>query len=247
MPIFDPLSIFDPYHLHEAIKLGNIAFVKNVLKFGLNVMAILGNLDTALTLAARMRNSEIVKLLLDHGVDPADEDGDQQMAMLTAVESCDVAIINLLMQYGADITKVKNWQEIHIIAMSGDLAKMEKLIFQGVDLEERATGVSIGRGFFLDLTPLHCAAKAGNENMIKFLLEKGAKFDQICSGENKTSILHLAAEGGNVEIFKNFLDRGLNIHERDVQGNTVLHYAARGAHPSEIIKFLLRTKESKST
>ena len=70
-------------------------------------------------------------------------------------------------------------------------------------------------------TPLHVAAAVDHDDMVRFLLERGAKMDAQTAGENQTA-LHYAASNEAVECVKTLLDRGAKIDARDYKQRTPL-------------------------
>jgi ankyrin repeat protein len=54
------------------------------------------------------------------------------------------------------------------------------------------------------MAPLHFAAKPGNVNLVKFLMENGAGPNAV--NKTKSTPHHLAAENGHKEVAQHFLD-----------------------------------------
>ena len=77
-------------------------------------------------------------------------------------------------------------------------------------------------------TPLEFAFSNGRVNSARLLRENGGKIDSIFS----------AALVGDLEAIKDFLNAGLEINQKDNNGQTVLHVAIKEGH-EEIIKFLI--------
>jgi len=57
-----------------------------------------------------------------------------------------------------------------------------------------------------ELTPLHCAARNGQESVITLLLDRSATIDS-CS-KNLLTPLHMSAQGDHVDCASSLLDRG---------------------------------------
>ncbi|GFR09247.1 hypothetical protein TNCT_8891 [Trichonephila clavata] len=73
-------------------------------------------------------------------------------------------------------------------------------------------------------TILHRAAQVSEPEVIKLLIEKGAKTNiENKSGE---TALHLAAFYGKVENVKVLLEEGVDVNARNGKRNTALHYAS---------------------
>lgn len=78
--------------------------------------------------------------------------------------------------------------------------------------------------------PIECAVTSGNSDIVKILLEAGAKIPK--------SILHIAAKDGTAEIVRLLVEHGADITTK-VSGKTALDIAEKRApKPSEIITIL---------
>ena len=76
---------------------------------------------------------------------------------------------------------------------------------------------------------LRCAAYGGHENVVKLLLDRGADIHAI-----DDLALQLAADGGHEGVVKLLLDRGADIH---ASSDLALQWAARGGHEG-VVKLL---------
>ncbi|XP_046546695.1 uncharacterized protein LOC124256777 [Haliotis rubra] len=80
-------------------------------------------------------------------------------------------------------------------------------------------------------TPLICATRAGNLNICRLLVEKGASMTSV--NEDGDCALHLAAESGNQDLTQLLLNRSTqNIQNR--KGETALHKAAMVGHKGTV-------------
>jgi len=76
-----------------------------------------------------------------------------------------------------------------------------------------------------DLSPLHWAARTGNEKIAQLLLDRRANVNAV--DLNRWTPLHWAAHGGNVDIVALLLEAGANVNAVDSEGLTPpLHLAA---------------------
>ena len=86
-------------------------------------------------------------------------------------------------------------------------------------------------------TPLHMAAKGGQSEIVKLLLESGA--DANAAQESGGTPLLYAAEAGHQEIVKLLLDAGANVNATyTLTKATPLHKAALAGH-NEVVRLLL--------
>lgn len=98
-------------------------------------------------------------------------------------------------------------------AFKGDLGVISSLI---ETLDVNTTTVN---GWSL----LHLAAKSGNAELVKLLLDKGARTDFVTS--DGISPLHVAAAGNNRKIIQHLLNARADLKATDKQGSTPLHFA----------------------
>lgn len=86
-------------------------------------------------------------------------------------------------------------------------------------------------------TLLHFAAKRGDAEIAKFLLESNFSVD--ITNDNGTTPLHWATEAGNENIFHYFIENGANIQIVNNMRDTLLHRAYRSKNKN-IIEYLLK-------
>jgi|LKGT01.1.fsa_nt_gi ankyrin repeat protein len=98
----------------------------------------------------------------------------------------------------------------------GDLAVVEKLLGEGVEVDQRARNAE---------TPLIAAALAGETATAEVLIVHGA--DIMAHNKGGLTPLHAAAYSGSVEVARLLLDHGADLEDRDnVSGATPLIVAA---------------------
>jgi ankyrin repeat protein len=99
--------------------------------------------------------------------------------------------------------------------IAGDVATVEKLIAEGVDVNNK--------GAMLGLRPLHYAVMASNKAMIELLLAKGANIN-IKKNDGYTP-LHLAVGRGNVAMVELLVAKGADVNVKNNAGDTPLMLA----------------------
>jgi hypothetical protein len=124
-----------------------------------------------------------------------------------------------------------------VAAEHGQLGVVKLLVQMGANINATA---------FWGRTALHYAARGGHEEMVAFLLEKGAQAANRDDGD--ATLLMLACENGHVGVVKMLVQHtgGDGLEERDTDGRTALHYAAGGGH-GEVVAFLLGKGAQAST
>ncbi len=110
-------------------------------------------------------------------------------------------------------------------ARRGEVDRVAALLAQGADANARTESKE---------PALHLAAKYGHGEVVKVLLDNGAKVNAKADG---WPALYLAAENGHGEVVKVLLDNGAKVNAR-VHGSTALHPAAKYGH-REVVKVLL--------
>lgn len=114
-------------------------------------------------------------------------------------------------------------------AMSGNIAAVRALLGQGANIE--AIDDSCG------CTALAGAAANGQADMVKFLLDKGAKIDAGEGGSG--TALFRAVEGDRTELVNLLLDKGANVDAADHMGTTPLMEAVEKNQPA-LVELLLQ-------
>lgn len=149
-----------------------------------------------------LEDEEIVKWFLDHGANPNKASSGWPSPLEQAASTASLSVIRLLVQYGGRIhpSNVAPWT-----AKGSKSGRMEVLAYF---LEQGATVNDVEYQFDQSIfkqhwrrsfgTALHHASRRGNEEMVRFLLERGARLD-IKNSMNKTAV-ELAEEGGHESI-----------------------------------------------
>lgn len=73
-------------------------------------------------------------------------------------------------------------------------------------------------------TPLHLAARTGNFEAVKLLIDSNANIDCMNS-VNANTALHEAAKNGHIQIVQYLVDRGAKLDIKNQLGNTALMVA----------------------
>ncbi|KAF5491863.1 Ankyrin repeat and KH domain-containing protein 1 [Colletotrichum siamense] len=177
-----------------------------------NINEITGT--TSLIVAAKVGNTDLVRLLLERDVDVNTSDGG---ALTTAASTGHVKIAKLLLDHGAEVN-ARSGKALDAAVEGGHL-EMAKLLFD-YSAEVNASG---GKS-------LEQAVWQGNLEIVKLLVGRGAEIN-AGGGIALTS----AANGNHLEIARLLIEGGAEINSSD--GEALWHAAAEGHF--EMAKLLL--------
>lgn len=192
----------------------NIDMVRALLNMGADTDAETKRYTTTpLYVAVQQDDLEIVRLLLEAGANPNAQNVDRWFPLANAQS---IEMVQLLLDYGADIHLTNE--------MGQDALQDQKDPEVAAYLIEAGAHVNPDKG--QSGSPLQGAARNGNLEKMRLLLQRGADVDQAESwGE---TALMTAAEHSFVKGVRLLLDHHANVHlkENDEHGRTALFYAA---------------------
>ena len=223
--------------------------------------------ETALHIAAKKGEAEIVRILLEAGADLEAKNGDGETALQLAFTRDCSAVLRVLVEFGADVASLdkKNFKAWHIAARFGKTGALRFLFELGADVDAKDEK---GK------TALHLAAERDNSGTVLTLLELGADFTaKDADGKTPrecvkdglwslTKFFLVAANGDEpkalrgqalIGVIKRYfiyrdewanmlLEKGnVDLNATDRDGDTALHAAAKSFHDSgeSWIKWLL--------
>ena len=110
--------------------------------------------------------------------------------------------------------------DINAAARAGNIEKAREILASGADPNQRGENGN---------TPLHFATWEGHLDVVKVLLENGARVN-VTNRDGPHTPLHVAATFGREAIARSLLDAGADVNARDGNGLTPLHFAAGKGH-----------------
>ncbi|KAJ5095894.1 hypothetical protein NUU61_005250 [Penicillium alfredii] len=125
-----------------------------------------------------------------------------------------------------------DWSGLHVLGFFGISVKAKRLLEQGENINAQENSMS--------MTPLHCAASQGNDEMVEFLLENGANGNAV-TADGQTA-LHLATQNGHRKCMKVLCSRRVDTQIVDENGATSLLAAVGTATDESTVPLLVRNK-----
>lgn len=175
-----------------------------------------------------------LKAKLDAGLSPNNHT--TQGTTLLMMAANDPAKVRLLIGQGADVrAKAKSGFTALMVASTyyGDSDSVKLLLAHGAEANS-------GKGVLYDASPIALASFPGDVETIRLLLAKGADANRRMNvlGMFTTSPLINAVVYGDPTVVKALIAGGANVHERDGDKMTPLHWAVVAHHPA-VVKVLL--------
>ena len=173
---------------------------------------------TALTIAAKKGNTQIVSLLVENGADVNKRGGPLYQAPLryalmnydgiAKVNDSAVNIVKLLLEKGANPNEMakqtdedeRNMTLLHFTAIFDQVEIMKLLLDKGANISARSNYIDDEPGTKPSVTPLMFAVQNGNENAVKILLEMGA--NPNATSKNCMNSFHIAIITNHTQILK---------------------------------------------
>lgn len=208
----------------------------------------------ALCWAASNGHESLVKLLLKIGTPVEARDGKSMNALISAAWHGHEEIVRALLNAGANIASQEHYNgltALHWAARAGHESMVRLLLEQGADVNRRDTLESylvepidrnkarpqpakhiMGR----DNTPLHWAAHAGYNSVVRLLLKNGANLND--GNSLRDTPLIIAAGMASESTIRLLVDGGANLNAQNLRGWTALHYASRNELEKSVKLFL---------
>ena len=223
-----PLHIVCEWHAVQVAKL--------LLDSGADIDAV-SNYGTALYLACRAGNEDVVQLLLGRGAKVNLGDFENRVKFFQLVIACRrgwFTIAQHLINHGADINVVDSAHgtALNAACSKGNDAIVWLLLQKGVDIE--------AAGRIHGATALIVACSMGHESTVRLLLDSEAEPSKrvLCGSQYEITSLHAAAWYGSAGSAHLLINHGVDVNTQSDKIGTPLILAAYKGHCS-MVEFLL--------
>ncbi|XP_045714022.1 ankyrin repeat domain-containing protein 26-like isoform X7 [Phyllostomus hastatus] len=166
--------------IHKAATVGNVTKVKQILLLRINSVDDTDKMNrTALHLACANGHAGVVTLLADRKCLLNLGDSENRTALIKAVQCQQEECATILLDHGADpnIMDIDGNTALHHAVLGQNTSIVAKLLAHKANIEARNKD---------DLTPLLLAISETKEKMVEFLVNRGAKVDQLESSRQLT-------------------------------------------------------------
>lgn len=218
---------------------GHIATVSVLLENGANVNLSENNGLTALYQASQRGDTKVVKMLLEKGAEVNHQRDGGMTPLIRASQEGHTEVVKILLQNGAKVNYQMDDGVTPLIQASllGHTEVVKILLENGADVNhQRDSLVKIlldagairnkddhSRDRDSGVTSLFLASQAGHTEVVKALLEKGARVDLPSS--NNWMPLHAASQNGHEAVVKLLIQSGANVNVKSDNGKTALDVA----------------------
>jgi len=183
--------------------------------------------------AVKSNNIAKVNELITAGKNVNEKDENNASTLMWAAHSADLELVKLLVEKGADFTQkgaifTEDGQSYYgnLLGIAAGLNKIEILKFLiedckiSVDDKEFVLETSSETGW----TALQWASVAGNDEIVKYLLEKGANINQNHTADAGTPLLY-ALQYGKTSTAEILIDNGADVNLGNSAGWYPIHFA----------------------
>ena len=215
--------------LQNAVTANDIERVRYLATHGAQLNSPDGEGYTPLINAARFGFDAVATCLLEYKADANLPDRSGWTPLIYAAWADDATLVKTLVRAGAAL-EAKDHDELTALAVAaqnGKLRAAEALVSLGADLNG-----PVAKGGY---TPLMLASVSGSDDLVKALIEHGAKVNAANPGG--VTALMIAAAGNRPNVAAVLLKSGAEVNARSEDGRTALSIA-RANNSDAVIKLL---------
>lgn len=203
--------------LHMAAKKSSKELVELLVKKGSNLNDTNSVDWTPLHVACKNNRNDITEFLLTKQVDIEAKTSAGYTPLHFAIINKNLEMINLLIKNGSILRKKDNcgWNSLHLAVNTNTKEVVDLILSKSL--------ICVNEKNIYQETPLHLATKLNNYELVKLLIQKGARIND--KDVNGKTPLHIAADKCSKEIVQFLVDKKANIIEKDNFDWTPFDYA----------------------
>lgn len=200
--------------VHTAAKYGKLNVLQYLIRCGANFKT---NCDgvIALHIATEKDHIECAQHLLEMGTDVNIKDGNGRTPAEIAIMNDQFEMLKVLINFKA--TGINIVSIYYAATAAGELDFVNGLVMDGIDIN-----VVDGNGD----TAAHKAARHGNLNVLKYLIETGANIHRSFNNDGY-NVLHTATASNNMECVKYLVGIGMKVYSKTREGKTLVRLAVQ--------------------
>lgn len=260
MPIRGSSKKYWQTPLHIAIKMGNIYFVKELIKQYANINKVGEDEKSPLRIAIQNKQSEIAKLLIEEGA--RTHVNGYYPILLEAIMYGEKEVADVLLEKNSTLEDKRYVIRLAIdknIKNVFDFIPYEKDTYQDKCTSESLLEYAIknGRSFYVkelialgedvnptpySFSPLELAIAFKNFEAGKILIENGADINRSDNRMGRTALM-TACQNNRLKFVQLLLDNGALVNIKDNEGKTALDYARETARNAETNTFSERLRK----
>jgi ankyrin repeat protein len=180
---------------------------------------------------------DILRMLIEAGADPKAKDAFGSHALIAAAQRGNVDGLRLLLERGAEaaVPDGGGTSALHRAVSSGILEGVRFLLARGADVNLGTTfsgKVRHGEIALVNLTPLMLAAPFGTPEMIRVLLNAGARVNDKDKRGMTPLMFAASSETQDAEVIKMLLAAGADTKVKTTVGETAMDWALKFKNPA---------------
>ena len=235
--------------LHLAVDLGYYDTTEVLLNANADANIYDHNQETPLHIAVKKADHTMMRLLLSKGADPSIADRKTNAALHIATLYGHLQMVRTLLKYDADIYQKGQWDAIapHIAAKEGHIHLIQ--LFSSNDI----ANINVKIPCYADRrekAPIHLAAENGHTECLLVLLDQFDADVNLKDSDGNTALHCVVLHPYDVHRMRDkeyftesarvLLKFRISINEKNVFGDTALHFAAMN-HYHRIVELLLES------
>ncbi len=221
------------WDLLSAILQNDINGTKKLLESGINPNISDRQKRSAIEIAIRKTNYEIVEQLLKYGANPNElilkNDLPMSAVSLSATLK-DGRFLKLLIKYGVDSKKLDHYYTLLGAIYTNRIDNLKLLLDNGFDIN--------GRGKKGETLLMFSTHSKNTYKSSEFLIENGADINAL-NNKNLSALIMNSNNKMNLKNIELLLKNGANIEQKDKNGANALLYALKGDR-KDVVKLLIK-------